>query len=292
MSPAASPTCPDQPLGGRVVALTRGPDRAGVIGQALRDAGATVLAVPVIDFAWPDDVAGLDAAVTALADGRYGWLAVTSATTVIALTGRAGALGRSLPDLLSEGSVRVAAVGPSTADALAAAGVPVDLVPGGPSSAETLAAAWPAREQGVRPVLLPHSDLAAGTLHHRLTSAGWGVDTVTAYRTVDYPADAERSLPSSGPSGDGTPRTVAEAQDARPDAVVVTSPSTARRWLAGGDPCPLVAIGATTARAAEEAGTVPAVVAATTRPDDLVRAVVRAVPRESGGPRPAAGPPA
>ena len=117
------------------------------------------------------------------------------------------------------------------------------------------------------------------------------MDTVTAYRTVDYPADAERSLPSSGPRDEGAPRTVAEAQGARPDAVVVTSPSTARRWLAGGDPCPLVAIGATTARAAEDAGTVPAVVAATTRPDDLVRAVVRAVHRASGGP-PAADTPA
>ncbi|OMH29016.1 hypothetical protein BKD30_01435 [Tersicoccus phoenicis] len=291
MSPAPRPADPGRPLAGRVVALTRGPDRAGLLGAALRNAGATVLAVPVIDFSWPDDVARFDAALAGLGGGRYGWLAVTSATTVTALTGRAGALGRTLPDLLSGGCVRVAAVGPATADALAAAGVHVDLVPDGPSSAETLAAAWPAREQTARPVLLPHSDLAAGTLHHRLTSAGWAVETVTAYHTVDYPADADRSLSSPGPRGDGDPRTVAEAQDARPDAVVATSPSTARRWLAAGDPCPLVAIGTTTARAAEEVGTTPAAVAATTRPEDLVRAVVRAVHREPTDPLPAADPP-
>lgn len=282
MNPAASSPVPDRPLAGRTIALTRAPARAGALGTALREAGATVLTVPVVDFAWPADLGPLDAALTGLRDRLHSWLAVTSATTVTALTRRAAAIGTGFPELLTAGAVRVAAVGAGTAAALERAGVTVDLVPAAGSGADALLAAWPElpREETLRSVLLPHSDLAAGTLAAGLTDRGWAVRTVTAYRTVDHPAAPEDALDQAHESEDAL--TVAVAQDRRPDAVVVTSPSTLRRWLAVGDPCPIVAIGPTTAGAADDAGH-PAVATADTADAFAVLDAVARVVREITG---------
>ncbi|OMH35125.1 uroporphyrinogen-III synthase [Tersicoccus sp. Bi-70] len=296
MNPAASSPAPDRPLAGRTIALTRGPARAGALGAALREAGATVLTVPVIDFAWPADLGPLDAALAGLRAGRYGWLAVTSATTVTALTRRATAIGTGLPELLTAGAARVAAVGAGTAAALARAGVSVDLVPATGSGADALLAAWPelpgdesSDDETPRAVLLPHSDLAAGTLEAGLTARGWTVNFVTAYRTVDHPAASGEALgPDADPDTDSgvgeRALTVVAAQDRRPDAVVVTSPSTLRRWLAVGDPCPIVAIGPTTAAAATDAGHPASTTAGTADASAVIDAVARAVREITGTP--------
>ncbi|MEH0108119.1 uroporphyrinogen-III synthase [Tersicoccus sp. MR15.9] len=282
MSPYPSPTS-DRPLAGRTIALTRGPARAGALGAVLREAGATVLTVPVVDFAWPADLGPLDDALTALRDGRFGWLAVTSATTVTALTRRAAALGTGLPILLAVAGdrVRIAAVGAGTAAALERAGVAVDLVPATGSGAQALLEAWPDASPEQTPVLLPHSDLAAGALADGLTARGWPVTAVTAYRTVDHPAAPGEAIEPENRWSEaaGERLTVAAAQERRPDAVVVTSPSTLRRWLAAGDPCPIVAIGLTTAAAAAEAGRPAAATAATADPAAVRDAVVTAVTR-------------
>ncbi|GGC87966.1 hypothetical protein GCM10011512_13640 [Tersicoccus solisilvae] len=249
-----------------------------------------MLAVPVIDFAWPVDLGPLDAALAELRTGRYGWLAVTSATTVTALTRRADALGTGLPALLAGPSpsrdsrtrVRVAAVAAATAAALERAGVAVDLVPHPASGADLLVAAWPETGPGAgnRTVLLPHSDLAAGTLETGLAARGWTVHPVTAYRTVDHPAAPEQALE---PEADVAGLTVVAAQAARPDAAVVTSPSTVRRWLAVGHPCPLVAIGPTSAAAATDAGHPAAATAASPDPADVLAAVAAAVRGHAAG---------
>ena len=63
--------------------------------------------------------------------GWYGWLALTSAAAVPVLVDRAQESAGSLTQLLADGHVRVAAVGPGTARALREAGVEPDLVPRG-----------------------------------------------------------------------------------------------------------------------------------------------------------------
>ncbi|WP_166442075.1 uroporphyrinogen-III synthase [Nakamurella flava] len=153
--------------------------------RALLAAGAEVTAVRLITVAAPPDTAALDAAVRRWADGRYTWIAFTSASTVAVWSARLDALG-----LPRSAASRIAAVGPATARAVGDAGWPVDLVPATGGSAEDLAAIWPPpadRPTATADVLLPHSDRAAATLPEALADAGHRIETVVAYRTMIGP---------------------------------------------------------------------------------------------------------
>ena len=78
----------------------------------------------------------------------------------------------------------MAAVGPSTADALRLAGVEPDLVPA-EHSARALVEVFPVPDAGgSRRVLFPCADLAPDTIAEGLGEKGWHVRRVEAYRTV------------------------------------------------------------------------------------------------------------
>lgn len=246
-------------LARRTVLVARAPERAAGLVERLRGAGAAVVAAPVIDRAPADDVAALDAAALAIAEGRYAWVVVTSVNAVDAIVGAA-----ARTDSRIAGGARWAAVGQTTRRALEAVGIAVDLVPDGEASAAGLVAAFPsppAPETASAParVLLPLGDLAASTLLDGLTALGWAPDVVTAYRTVsrDLPDDvAARAL----------------------DAVVVTSGSVARQVARQlGTRTPVVAIGRPSADAAREVGLRVAAVADHPTDEALAAAVVRAL---------------
>jgi hydroxymethylbilane synthase len=239
-------------LTGWTVLVPRGGEWAERAAALLTPHGALTLAVPLIEFAPPQDLAPLDAALEALAAGAYDWLTVTSATTVAALDRRAreragagadggpgsGTGSGPLADLL--GTVRVAAVGPATAEALETLGVHVTLVPAEHSALGLLAALPP----GPGRALVPHSDLADATLVDGLATRGWRVDAPVAYRTVPGPPPEEHV------------RAALAAGDVH--AVLLTSPSTVTQLLAQvGTPPPgtvVACVGHRTRRAAEEAG--------------------------------------
>jgi uroporphyrinogen-III synthase/uroporphyrinogen III methyltransferase/synthase len=211
--------------------------------RALRAAGYEPDLVPLIRIEPADDPDSIIDLVGALAGGRFGWLAVTSASAVPPLIDAAANLGLDLPDALA--GTRVGAVGKATAAALAAAGVRVDLV-SSRGSAESLAKDWPLPSDMPRHparVLLPHGDLAAPTLAEGLRAKGWAVRTVVAYRTrpVDPP-----------------PRVRLAWERGEYAGIVLTSSSTARQLVAAlGRPprgMPIGCIGKTTAATARELG--------------------------------------
>jgi uroporphyrinogen-III synthase/uroporphyrinogen III methyltransferase/synthase len=256
---------PAGPLAGVAVLVPRettGPDPLVI---ALRAAGAEPVVVPLIQTVPPPDPTELDDALLALEVGYYGWVAVTSAAAVPVLVDRAEETGHTLPELLD--GVRVAAVGGTTARALREAGVHVDLVPRGRSSAATLLAAWPpAGDEPVR-VLLPLGDLAAPTLAEGLEAHGWPVDVVVTYRTVPGPAPE--------------PETRAAWAEGRVRAALLTSGSTARNMLSmlGAPPSGtlLCCIGDSTAAEARRAGLPVAAVAHDQTPGGLVAALAAAL---------------
>ncbi|MFN3924587.1 MAG: non-canonical purine NTP pyrophosphatase, partial [Pseudarthrobacter sp.] len=146
--------------------------------------------------------------------------------------------------------------------------------------------------------LLPQADIASPRLAEGLSAAGSTVTAVTAYRTVDYPAAAERRLAIPAEGG-GAPRqppsyalltpedAAAELADGRLDAVIAASPSAARRIhalspLLG---CRFVAIGRSTADQAAALGMPVAAIAAEPSPAGLVAAVAAALiaPEDEGG---------
>ena len=237
-----------RPLFGRRVVVTRAREQSANAVAALRDVGAEVVELPVIEFADPaDGGAALREAVARL--GSYEWVVFTSANAVH----RVLALVRDARDF---GAARLAVVGAKTAEALAAHGLVADLVPGR-FVAEALLEAWPA---GTGTVLLPRAEVARDVLPEGLRARGWRVEVVDAYRTVAArPSEAEWAAAAGA------------------DAIMFTSSSTVANYLAVTDRVPpdVACIGPVTARAAEAAGLRVDVVADESTVESLVAALAR-----------------
>ncbi len=142
--------------------------------------------------------------------------------------------------------MRVAAVGPATADALRRTGVEPDLVPA-EHSARGLVEAFPTPDgAGSRRVLFPCADLAPETIPEGLGQKGWDVRRVEAYRTVARAA----------------PEAALVDRVTAADALTFTATSSVQAFVAlrtaAGEPVTppahVVCIGPTTAAAARAAG--------------------------------------
>jgi uroporphyrinogen III methyltransferase/synthase len=239
-----------RPLFGRTVVVTRTAEQAGELSGRLRRLGAQVLEVPTIAVTEPaDGGAALRDAVARVAD--YEWVVLTSPNG-------ARRFCAELRDGRDLAGVRLAAIGPGTADVLAEHHLVCDLVPER-FVAEGLLEVFPA-PSGRNTVLLARAEVARDVLPEGLAAAGWDVDVVTAYRT--QPAQV-------------TPETA--EQVAAADAITFTSSSTVTNFIATGAPVPPVvaAIGPVTAATAQEAGLTVTVEAGVHTLDGLVDALVR-----------------
>lgn len=217
-------------------------ERPGELAAKLVARGATVIHVPLIAVVEADDGGrALRDALSRLAD--YDWLVVTSA----AGSERVGAAARETP------TIRLATVGTTTARVLAReSGRAVDLVPS-VQRADGLVAAFTASVTSPQRVLLAQADRAPSTLADALRRAGHQVTAVTAYRTV--PVEPDR-------------RAIGDA-----DALLLASGSAVESWCqALGTVAPplVVAIGPTTATAADRLGLKVSAVAADHSLDGLV----------------------
>ncbi len=151
-----------RPLAGLTVVVTRAADQADGLATPLARLGARVLVLPTIAIEPPSDGgAGLAAALAAArrssgewgsaadalaSGGRYDWIVVTS------VNGARRVLDH-VADARTLAGVKLAAIGPATAAALADAHLPADLVP--PSFvAESLLDVFPAPPPGGGRVLL------------------------------------------------------------------------------------------------------------------------------------------
>ncbi|MET0390624.1 MAG: uroporphyrinogen-III C-methyltransferase [Polyangiales bacterium] len=169
-----------KPLFGKRVLVTRAAEQSDSLAQALRERGAHAIELPMIRIEPPDDPAPLTAAVASLSS--YDWLVFTSQNGVRAFFRE---LTRQGFDSRALAGLRIAAIGPSTADVLAPYGVRCDVMPDtyrGEALAERMLQAQAGPMQGVR-VLLPRAAVARDVLPQTLTDAGAIVDVVEAYRT-------------------------------------------------------------------------------------------------------------
>ena len=277
-----------RPLDGCRVLVTRSPERSRPLAEALRLAGAVPLLLPLTATERAPDQAALEDAFVALGAGRFDWLVVSSATTVLALQEKAAERAVKLGAWLPAGT-RVAAVGPASRRALEAAGIAVHFEPQHEHSAAGIVNGWPG---GPADVLLPQADIAAPALARGLEAKGARVRTVVAYSTVDFPAEPARRLGRScgeATDSDGSAAALplltpaeakAEVDDGALAAVVAASPSAVRRigaTLAPLGSCRLVAIGPATAAEAEAQGLTVAATAREATPEGLVAAVIRAL---------------
>ena len=250
-----------EPLAETVVLLTRGQEDADPLRRELERLGATVVEEPLIRIEPPATWAPLDQALERL--GNYHWITFTSRNAVWAVFGRLHEMHRSgqLPTTL-----RVAAVGNATAQALQSYGVEIDLCPE-QSGAEALTEAMIARGMRGKHVLAPGGNLARSELRDRLQAAGARVDSVEVYRTV---------------RSEVTPEVLSALRRGEIDMVTLASPSAVHNLAAalGSDvsilrSLRLVCIGPTTAQALRELEVQPRAIADQPTLDGLLRAIVQ-----------------
>jgi uroporphyrinogen III methyltransferase/synthase len=175
----------DRPLFGRRVLVTRPRHQAGKLWNLLCEAGAYPLVQPAIEIGPPDTWAAVDAALARL--GEFDWLVFSSANGAEYFLGRIFETGR---DLRTLGAVKIAAIGPATAEALRAFHLNADLTPD-EFRAESLAEALidRARSNAVAPrVMLVRASRGREALAEKLSAAGCAVEQVVAYRSVDVEA--------------------------------------------------------------------------------------------------------
>ena len=224
-----------RPLDGRRVVVTRSEDQADGLAETLLDLGAEPLLVPSIRSVPAHDQDALHRAVQAVQGAR--WVGMTSPSGV-----RYG--WDAIEDVWTGGPpepVGIAAIGPGTEAALRSRGAVPDWTPS-EASGDAFAAELPLTP-GDRVVLF-RSDIARRAIADVLRERGADLIDAVAYHTITEAAPAE----------------VSHALDADPDAVLFTSPSTVRGFLAGlADPArldgvALIPIGPVTGEALTEAG--------------------------------------
>lgn len=236
-------------LAGRTVVVTRRKGDEDALSARLAELGASVRELPAIAFAPPEDPAPLDGALRAL--DRFDWVVFTSATAVERTVERLRALGLPPARLAA---LRLAAVGPATADRLARDVRAPDVVPR-EAKGETMAAELGPMVRGRR-VLFPRPAEGRPETVAGLLAAGAELTTVEAYRTL--PVAAGKIAPLAGWIEAGEVDAVAFASPSAVQAVVAglgARASVLRTTL-------VAAIGPTTADALRAAGLPPAVVPA------------------------------
>jgi uroporphyrinogen III methyltransferase/synthase len=188
------------------ILVTRPADQAQTLTQRLTAIGVEPVPVPTVAILPPASFEALDAALLHLA--RYDSVVFTSRNGVQAFFERHRALGISDPHPIS---LRWAAIGPGTAEALATYGVTRAWMPSRYLS-EAVGDELPARA-GER-VLRVRAEVASSAPAERLRARGAMVDEVVAYRAQEAPEEAREPLRQAWARG--------------LDGVIFTSASTVR----------------------------------------------------------------
>lgn len=197
------------PLAGRRVVVTRARAQASELSEALRALGAEVVEIPAIRIAPIAASDDIDGAIGLMGDFRL--VVLTSVNGVDALFARLAERGRDARALSSQATV--VAIGPATAERLAAHGVRADLVPER-YVAEGVLEALEGRDLGGVPTLVARARESRPLLVDELRARGAAVHEVALYDTVPEPVDAESA---------------ARAETA--DYVTFTASSTVRRLM-------------------------------------------------------------
>ncbi len=228
-----------RPLFGKRVAVTRSRQQAGVLLQALRNLGADAFELPTIRIEPPRDIKAFRELVSEA--HSYDWLVFTSPNGVDAFF---RVFFEIYQDAREIGGVRIAAIGPTTADHLRSYRLQVDLLPE-KYMAESLVEAFQ-KEVDVENlrILLAHAEGSRKLLFEELTRLGAIVDEAIAYRTVPEVEDVSGGVQRFRQEG--------------ADLITFTSSSTAENFAALQLPLPknlkIASIGPVTSQTLKQLG--------------------------------------
>jgi uroporphyrinogen III methyltransferase/synthase len=249
------------PLWGRSVLVGRALRQAESLVRRLESLGARAVVLPAIEIGPPPDIAAVQQTIARLAE--FDWLVFTSGNGVTAFVEQLFSSGRDLRALAGR---LLAAIGPGTAETLAAHWLHVDLVPSQFHS-EGLAAALLPLAQGRR-VLLLRADRGRDVLYQQLSAVAQ-VEQVAVYSQRDTAA--------------ADPAVLHLVHQGAIDYAAASSSNIARnlvRLLGMGTPAApprpprFVSISPVTSAALRDAGVEPAAQAAVFTIEGLVQAIV------------------
>lgn len=249
-----------RPLAGKRIVVTRTRKQAGALSEQLRDLGAEVVELPTIRIEPPSD---LRAFAELVQDAHsYDWIVFTSPNGVTAFFEM---FYKLYDDAREIGGVRIAAIGPATAQRVRDFHLKVDLQPK-EFVAEAVLREF--KEQGdvenLR-ILIARAEEARDLLPKGLGTLGAIVDVAITYRTVAETKD--RTEARSRLAAEGA------------DMITFTSSSTVENYLALGLPWPagmqVASIGPITSKTARDRGLTVAVEASRHDIPGLVDAIRR-----------------
>jgi hydroxymethylbilane synthase len=201
-----------RPLSGRRILITRPRAQAGSFVREIESLGGEVLEFPTIEILPPKSYDLLDKAIREIES--YHWIVFTSVNGVRYFFLRFQHLEH---DIGQPKDIRIAAIGPETAKALAAYKLKVELLPMEYRAEGILQDLGPEEVRGRR-FLLPRAAEARDILPKTLRKWGAEVDVVQTYRTVSVKGD---------------PQWLREVlSEKKVDMVTFTSSSTARHFAA------------------------------------------------------------
>ena len=203
---------PAPALAGRRVLITRAEEQAQALRVLLESRGAEVVELPFIEIRPPRSWDEFDASLRSIMD--YDWLILTSVNGVHAFFARLDRLGMSADDLQH---LKIAAIGPATAEAIEKHGLIVDLVPPRYVAEEVVRALRP--QITTERLLLVRAKIARDVIPQELSAAGAVVDVREAYETVLPEASQSKLLK------------LLSDRRRRPDVITFTSSSTVENML-------------------------------------------------------------
>ncbi len=169
----------ERPLFGQRTVVTRTREQASRLSCRFRELGAEVLEIPTIKIEPPTRKEILAEAMASL--GEYDWLVFTSPNGVTAFFDY---FFRAFDDLRALGNLRIAAVGPATAEKIAAMHLRVDAMPKKYLTSELVAAIEEVESIENLKILLARAEIANPELPRELTARRAIVDDVPVYQTL------------------------------------------------------------------------------------------------------------
>jgi uroporphyrinogen III methyltransferase / synthase len=173
-----------KPLFGRKVVVTRAPSLEDSLTVRLAELGADVLQVPVLR----SDVTtrSRELVESILGIGEYDWIVFTSVRGVDAFF---EAFFKAYKDIRSIGNVRIAAVGPATAERIQRLRLTVDAMPSNYRADKIMSAIQEHESVENIRIMLARAEVANPDLPKELEKNGAIIDDVACYRTISETRD-------------------------------------------------------------------------------------------------------
>jgi uroporphyrinogen III methyltransferase/synthase len=166
-----------RPLAGKRIVVTRAREQASDMVRRLSDLGAECLEFPTIKVVPAENVKPLKDAIERLRD--YDWIVFTSVNGVKFFFGLLFEMNK---DVRALNHLKIAAIGPATAQKLFKYGLKSDIIPKN-YRAEAVVEAFSKEQLNGKKILLPRAKEARPVLPVELRKMGAKVDEVTTYIT-------------------------------------------------------------------------------------------------------------